>query len=465
MTTVQTMCTVAAMRREFIPLIAAAIAVGSCQPIGEAPGPTASAPSPSTAIATPAPSFTTPASGALLPQSAGTVPDAGVLYLLGPDDTVYRYDGATGHLDVAAPGTTFDRVVSAGAYVAGRQSGLTLLRWDGTAEDVACGTGRVDRSPSGACISSGTDGVFIQLPGDTAPRLALPPDWGAGDARWSPTADRLLLIRTIRPRPGPGMDPGQSALWIRESDGRLRELYRPPGQGVLTNLRWSPDGKSALVWRIGTTSNSFAADGVETSALLVDIDTATVADLGVVMSTTPQWGPDGSLAFVRGGGRMTWEHRELIVRGVDGRERLTAPSDSSHVALLPAWDAASGRLAWVSGPSAPGSGNGGGYVDGLGAGQRVAIIDDGTSASEVHCGEGRVVEGVRWSNEGTALLLLCRKPGTGARPLELWLYRLADGSAAPLVRGLVGDSVAGGFGFYGAQPSLFSIVAWSRAAG
>jgi len=237
------------------------------------------------------------------------------------------------------------------------------------------------------------------------------------------------------------MDPGQSALWIRESDGRLRELYRPPGQGVLTNLRWSPDGKSALVWRIGTTSNSFAADGVETSALLVDIDTATVVDLGVVMSTTPQWGPDGSLAFVRGGGRMTWEHRELIVRGVDGRERLTAPSDSSHVALLPAWDAASGRLAWVSGPSAPGSGNGGGYVDGLGAGQRVAII------------------------EGTALLLLCRKPGTGARPLELWLYRLADGSAAPLVRGLVGDSVAGGFGFYGAQPSLFSIVAWSRAAG
>jgi hypothetical protein len=260
------------------------------------------------------------------------------------------------------------------------------------------------------------------------------------------------------------MDPGQSALWVRESDGRLRELYRPPDQGVLANLRWSPDGKSALVWRIGTTSNSLAADGVETAALLVYIDTAKVVDLGVVMSTAPQWGPDGRLAFVRGGGRMTWEHRELIVRGVDGRERVTAPSDSSRVALLPAWDAAGGRLAWVSGPSAPGSGNGDGYVDGLGAGQRVAIIDDGTSASEVRCGEGRVVEGVRWSNDGAALLLLCRKPGRDARPLELWLYRLADDSTAPLVTGLVSDPNAGGFGFYGAQPSLFSIVAWSRAA-
>jgi hypothetical protein len=458
------MRTVAAMPREFVLLIAAALAVGACQPIGESPGPAVSPPPSLTAIATPAPASTTQALPGPVPQSAGTVPDAGILYLLGADDAVYRYDGATGHLDVTWGGATLDRVVGAGPYVAGRQGGLTLLRWDGTTEEVACGSGRGDRSPSGACVSSGPDGVFIQVPGASVPRLELPPDWGAGSAQWSPTADRLLLIRTIRPRPGPGMDPGQSALWVRESDGRLRELYRPRGQGVLANLRWSPDGKSALVWRIGTTSNSLAADGVETAALLVDIDTANVTDLGVVMSTAPQWGPDGRLAFIRGAGRMTWEHRELVVRGVDGRERVIAPSDASRVALLPAWDPAGGRLAWVSGPSAPGSGNGDGYVDGFGAGQRVAVIDNDTSENEVRCGEGRVVEGVRWSTDGTALLLLCRKPGGDARPLELWLYRFRDGSSTPLVRGLVGvPSAAGGFGFYGAQPSLFSIVAWSRA--
>jgi hypothetical protein len=314
------------------------------------------------------------------------VTDAGILYLLGPDDAVYRYDGVTGDLDVAARGATFDRVVSAGAYVAGRESGLTLLRWDGTTEDVGCGSGRTDRSPSGACVSYGTDGVLIQLPGDSVRRQVLPPDWGAVGALWSPTADRLLLIRAIRPRPGPGMDPGQSALWVRESDGRLRELYRPPEQGVLGNLRWSPDGKSALVWRIGTTSNSFAADGVETAALLVDVDTAKIVDLGVVMSTQPQWGPDGSLAFIRGGGRATWDNKQLVVRGVNGYERVVAPTDGSRVALLPAWDPARGRLAWIGGPSATGSLSGDGYVDGLGPGQRVAVIEDGTTLSEVRCG-------------------------------------------------------------------------------
>jgi hypothetical protein len=259
------------------------------------------------------------------------------------------------------------------------------------------------------------------------------------------------------------MDPGQSALWVRETDGRLRELYLPPGQGVLSDMRWSPDGTFALVWQIGSTSNSLAADGVGISALLVNVDTAKVVDLGVVMSRQPQWGPDGSLAFIRGAGRMTWENKQLVVRGVDGHEGVIAPTDASRVALLPAWDPARGRIAWVSGPSAAASLSGDGYVDGLGPGQRVAMIDDGTSSSEVRCGEGRVVEGVRWSNDGMALLLLCRKPGRDARPLELWLHRLADGSSTPLVRGLVSDRLAGGFGFYGAQPSLFSIVAWSRA--
>lgn len=450
------------MARRFVSLVVLVLTFCACQTMNEAARPEASPTTGPVASGTPTPSSATQATAA--PQSAGIVPDAGVLYVLGIDDSMYRYDGATGSIGIAWRGATFDRVVSAGAYVAGRQGGLALLRWDGTSADVACGTGRGDRSPSGACVSSGTDGILIQLPGDSVPQLAVPPDWSAGGARWSPVADRLVFIRTIRPRPGPGMDPGQSALWVRESDGRLRELYRSPGQGVFANLRWSPDGKFVLVWQISTTSNSLAADGVGTAALLVDVDTAKVVDLGVVMSTAAQWGPDGSLAFIRGGGRMTWEHRDLVVRGLDGRERMiSAPSDTSRVALAPAWDSVSGKLAWVSGPSAPGSGNGDAYVDGFGAGQRVGVIADGSSRSEIRCGEGRVVEGLRWSDDGTALLLLCRKPGRDPRPLELWLYRLRDGSSAPLVRGLVADPLAGGFGFYGAQPSLFSIVAWSRA--
>ena len=162
---------------------------------------------------------------------------------------------------------------------------------------------------------------------------------------------------------------------------------------------------------------------------------------------------------------MTWENKRLIVRGADGRERIVRPpTDQARVALAPAWDTALGRLAWVSGPEVPGSGNGDGYVDGIGAGQRVVVVEDGGNESEVRCAAGRVAEGTRWSGDGEAVLLLYRNPGRDPYPLEVWLYQLGSGTSAPLITGLVSDPQARGFGFYGAQPSLFSIVAWSRAA-
>ena len=375
------------------------------------------APTASVPVPPPAPS---PAPGAA-PVSASAAPDAGVLYVIGADDAIYRYDGASGRLDPV---------------------------WRAT----------------GGCLSYGTDGVSVRLAGESTARLVLPADWGAGGAVWSPDGTRLLILRSIRARPGPGLDPGQTALWLLERDGRLRELYRPAPQGILRAPRWSPDGGSALVLRIGTTSNSFAADGAETATLLVDIGTGRVSDLGVVLNSGwAVWGPGGSLAYVRGGGRMTWENKTLIVRSPEGRERVRNVS-GERVALAPDWDPAHGRLGWVSGPAAPGSGNGDGYIDGLGGGARVAVIADDVRSTEVRCGEGRVVEGLRFSKDGDALLLLCRKPGRDPLPLELWLYRMADGTSAPLVRGIASDRLAGGFGFYGMQPNLVAITAWSRAA-
>jgi hypothetical protein len=385
--------------------------------------------------------------------------------VIGADDSIYRYDGASGQLTPVWRASSFDRVSATGVYASGRQGGLTLLGWDGTTTNAACDSGYETLSESGSCVAYATDGISIQLNGESKPRLVLPADWGGSSPVWSPVGDRLLLIRSIAPRPGPGDDPGLSALWVLERDGRTREIYRPSSRGVLQAPRWSPDGRFALVRQYTTTSNSAAADGIGTSLLLIEVATGHVVDLGSVLSA-PQWGPGGQLAYVSGGSRTTWENKTLIVRGADGRERVAqAPTSEPRVALAPAWDFARGRLAWISGPEVPGSGNGDGYVDGAGAGQRVAVIDDGAKASEVQCGAGRVAEGVRWSSDGEALLLLCRKPGRDPFPLELWLYRLGDGTSAPLVTGLVGGPPeAAGFGFYGAQPSLFSIVAWSRAA-
>ncbi|MEP6893412.1 MAG: hypothetical protein ABI927_06485, partial [Gaiellaceae bacterium] len=417
--------------------------------------------------ATPQPT-SSPARGTA-PTSAGSVPDAGVLFVIGADDGVYRYDGSSGQLTPVWRASTFDRASTDGVYAAGRQGGLTLLRWDGSTAGTGCDTDYGHLSASGACVSSrptetGASDISVQLPGESTTRLVLPADWGGGSPVWSPDGQRLLLIRTIESRPGPGIDPGLAALWVLENDGRTREIYRPPNRGVLQTPQWSPDGRFALVRQYTTTSNSLAADGIGTSVLLIEVATRRVVDLGIVMST-PQWGPGGQLAYVSGDGRMTWWNRTLIVRGANGRERIAQfPVNEARVSLAPAWDAARGRLAWISGPALRDSGDGAGYIDGTGAGQREIVLDDGVKTTQFRCGAGRVAEGVRWSSDGDALLLLCRKPGRDPLPLELWLYRLADGTSAPLITGLASDSQAGGFGFYGAQPSLFSVVAWSRAA-
>ena len=445
--------------------LAALLVAPAC--VAPASGPDASPATPTDASSIPARTTPVPVplpppslAPSVAPDSAGVVPDAGVLYVIGADDAIYRYDGATGRLDPVWRASTFDRLSDEGAYVVGRHGGVWLLRWDGTTKDAGC-LGAL--SVSGGCLLYETDGVSVRLPGASTARLLLPADWGAGGAVWSPDGTRLLILRTVRARPGPGLDPGQTALWLLDRDGRLRELYRPTPQGILGSPRWSPDGRSALVRRIGTTSNSFGADGTETATLLVDLGTGRVSDLGVVLNSGwALWGPDGSLAYVRGSGRMTWENKTLVVRGSDGRERISNAS-GERVALAPDWDLAHGRLGWVSGPAVPGSGNGDGYIDGLGAGSRVGMIADGARRSEVRCGEGRVVEGLRFSNDGGALLLLCRTPGRDPRPLELWLYRIADGTSAPLVRGIASDPQAAGFGFYGMQPNLVAITAWSRA--
>lgn len=306
----------------------------------------------------------------------------------------------------------------------------------------------------------------MRLPDDAAPRQILLPDWGAKSIAWSPDATRLLLVRLLAARPGPGLDPGLDSLWIMEADGRLREVYRPAGRATLSSPIWSPDGGRAIVWESSSTSSSFAADGVGLKTLLIDVASGAVGDLGVVLHRWAAWAPDGRLAYTRGGLRVTWENKELVLRDPTGRERLLrAPTSEQRVGLAPAWDPSRARLAWVSGPVTPGDWSGDGYMDGKGAGRRVAVIQDGNKLSEVACGGGRVVEGVRWSADGLALLLLCRKVGRDAQPLELWLHRLTDGTSAPLVTGLPGGGPyeAGGFGFYGAHPHITMLAAWSRA--
>jgi hypothetical protein len=87
----------------------------------------------------------------------------------------------------------------------------------------------------------------------------------------------------------------------------------------------------------------------------------------------------------------------------------------------------------------------------------VAVLDTAAGSVRMTC-PGLVTEGVRWAADGRAVLLLCRMPGVEQHALQLW-YAPIGGTAKPLVTGL-GDL---GFGYYGAQPSLLDMTAWSLA--
>src|SRR6266540_123218 len=120
-------------------------------PLSATPSPSASARlTASAAVLPPAPSPTAPPPGAA-PLSAGAVAEAGVLYVWGADDGIYRYEGATGALTRVWGASTLARETAYGPYVLGRHGGITLLRWDGATEQKCPGGSVADVSIRGPC--------------------------------------------------------------------------------------------------------------------------------------------------------------------------------------------------------------------------------------------------------------------------------------------------------------------------
>jgi dipeptidyl aminopeptidase/acylaminoacyl peptidase len=241
------------------------------------------------------------------------------------------------------------------------------------------------------------------------------------------------------------------SVWIVEADGAARLLYRPaPGKGL--PLQWSSDGRylTGVEMRPGDSA---------VRLLLLDVASGRVTDLGnTAAQQSIQWSAEGRLAFVRGSGDLTWRDKELVVREQDGSERVVTPP--GFVGLAPAWDPARGRLAWIAGPA----GDGSGYLEGTGVGDRRVVVSDlAGGTTEIRC-PGRVVEGVRWSRDGEALLLLCRRPGATSDVFELWLHRLNSRAGPAAVRVLAGLGWDDYFDRQtGRVPTLSRSVAWSRA--
>ena len=413
-------------------------------------------------------------SGTSSPQSTAAssvdLTDVGVLFFFsGAKAGWSRFDGATGKLtDIGYASVAVQAETPQVVYLGGPQGSASLLRWDGTLDQpYDCGGGgSISFNAAGACTSVGshtgpgplpitvfhTTPVAVRLPGEAQPRVILPADWGALGAALSPDSARLAVVRVEPPYPTADDQPFRMSLWIVEADGSTRLLYRPaPGRGL--PLQWSSDGKYL------TGFDARPGDPAP-HLLLLEIAPGRVSDLGnaPALPASLAWSADGRLAFVRGSGSVSWRDKEIVLRERDGSERVVTPEGS--VGLAPAWDPARGRLAWIAGPA----GDGSGYLEGTGVGDRRVVVSNlSGETTEIRC-PGRVAEGVRWSRDGEALLLLCRRPGATSDLFELWLHRFnAAGGPATVfvVTGLGWDDYFDRQN--GVAPSLFMSVAWSRA--
>jgi hypothetical protein len=150
-------------------------------------------------------------------------------------------------------------------------------------------------------------------------------------------------------------------------------------------------------------------------------------------------------------------NKELAVLDQDWNVSVVAGGGST-IALVPAWQPvfAGSRLAWIDAPDTTECCQR--YVAGIGpSAQRTAVLDTAAGRVRMSC-PGSVTEGVRWAADGRSILLLCRTPGVEHHALQIW-FAPVGGTPRALVTGL-GDL---GFGYYGAQPSLLDITAWSLA--
>lgn len=489
-------------------LLAVALVLVACTaPVTSAsPSPLESSapPSPSTSAAVPRPSATPSAAATPsgtpaaipAPVSAGAVADAGILYVsdYGPPEgqlasrALYRYDGTAGTVTRLADGPLSSLAVlsatgiafetKAGVYLRGMQGRWDLLHWDGTRasddEFTACQASKVlfaswcTVTPKGVGVGYGTHvgrpcgaAQFVRLPGDAAGR-PLPAELCVGSA-WVNEGGSVVVASgfVAAGSAASGCPSDQFAdegtcyrreTWVIPTGGAARKLAVPTLPGFLGDVTISPDGKLAAAGHVG-------------GLFLIDLGTGAATHLGTGSSAVA-WSADGRLVFVRGAGRESWSNRTVVVVGADGRATDVLgyrPGRTMPVGLAPVWDPAGKRLAWVASPeSASGSTS---YEDsardhlaGTGVGDRRILASAVPGEpTEYRCAEG-VAEGVRWSPDGSALLVLCRTTGVRMGAYALWMQRLDGSRPVPLVRGLT----LGGVDPYGAAPSLLDNAAWSR---
>jgi len=431
--------------------------------------------------------------------SAGAVPDAGLLFFFdypASDQSqsvvpaMYRYEGASGTLSKMDGwfGGSVAHETAGGIYLQGPNGRWDLLHWDGTrASDQEFTACQIEPSYFASWCSASATGVgvgygshtgpgpgpftgpwcppsFIRLPGTTR-STSFPPELCVQSAMVSADGKQILINDLARQSSPEALFRGvcQSGYFTLDDTACYEQrLWIMPVGGVPRRVRISPSLPGAFPANLssdGRYATVLQGDGLRR----VDLETGAATILGSMRQSALRWSSSDRLAFVQGAAEESWIDKTVVVVAADAAVREIRFSQSAWaIGLAPAWDSAGRRLAWIASPAAVAGASGAAqdYLDGKGVGDRRVLVSDLTSDPvEIRCGEG-AAEGVRWSQDGTALLLLCRRPGTRVAAFDLWLHRLgAPRPSVALVRGITWGGVdANGF-----APDLFARTAWSRA--
>lgn len=271
-----------------------------------------------------------------------------------------------------------------------------------------------------------------------------------GGFAWSPDGQWLAFERAEQVGQQP---PTSQGLWRMRADGTdMQPVYLNPNplerQSRLAG--WSPDGQYLLFWSGMLQSSSLAADGLP--LMLVPASGGTPVEMTQAMlvnSDYLDWSPDGQqLAFVDGGGRMSWDNKRLAVADTAGEQRVL--SEQGRADLFPAWSPDGRLIAYTSAPTAPGVGGGDPAKQAMAQRHIWVMAPDGSGKRELTDDPAYRDERPRWSKDGAFVLFARIKD----EQVQVWTMR-SDGSEQRLVAddlsvpatGVASPSIW--FGYYG----------------
>lgn len=349
------------LRGIFMVMLAAAV-VGCGGPVREGaapPGPVAAAPT-----GTAAPGAPTPRVEAFHGLGKLAYVRDGHLYILnGETDRLLEVPGtkAPGALAWSADGEWLAfRDGETGLFLADGATGraheipgipgqLGDFAWSPTGSALAVSIALYEKGPEGPATG---EIWLIDDPARPQPRRLAATNTPAGALHWAPDGKRLAYAITL---PYTNPESRSDVLEVIPTSGGQPERWYTAESAGLDPAGWWPDGKGILFWLRPMHCVSCAMDGRPLQSLAAGAARPLALPDTLLHRDWLSWAPDGrSLLIVRGGGRITWDMKQLATCDVTTGKCRDLPQPETAVSLDPAYAPDGSRIAFVRAARRPG---------------------------------------------------------------------------------------------------------------